>query len=186
MSYAKKPRKEFRQSLLGFIPGQKLQRQRRRFPQRPTRFSPEHLEHVFNKRLDERRIVQFPFSAEKTSKTPPTVGSLAGGTVISYNSHGVWSTLGEIRELEKGDRGNTFPDLNYPDDTPAIWVCLSGRKALRYSLAADQWDRLDSNSPLTPEDRENMKALVKIPLKMSDVVAAADGDDGFLILRPKG
>ena len=103
-----------------------------------------------------------------------------------YSSHGEWSTLGEVRIVEVEERGNEFPDLSaYPNITPAIWVCRTKRKALRYFALAEDWDLInDTSKPLPKRLRNLLKEIAKIPLKPSDIIACDDGDEGYLILRP--
>jgi len=127
------------------------------------------------------------FLSDLNSPRPITLGELVGERKLTvFNSHGSWTTLRKIRELEREERGNTFPALiKYPDDTSAIWVCLSGRKALRYLESADQWDRLSSSSPLTNKDKELMRDISQIELLPSDIVACTDFEDGYLILRSR-
>jgi hypothetical protein len=127
------------------------------------------------------------FLLDLNNPRPITLGELVGERKLTaFNSHGSWTTLRKIRELEREERGNTFPELiKYPDDTPAIWVCLSAREALRYLEGADQWDRLTSSSPLTKQDKEAMRDVSKVELLPSDVVACTDFDDGYLVLRQK-
>ncbi len=179
VTYTKQQRKQYRQSLLPFIPDG--QRFKFKLARRPSRLSAEQIEENFN-----RRILQNLSPVSKATYKPLAVGSLAGGTVKAYNSHGGWSTLGKIRELEKEERGNTFPELKFPNDTPAIWVCLSRRKALRYMVDADQWDRLNGTNPLTSEDLALLDEVAEVTLRGSDLVVATDGDDGYLILRVEG
>jgi len=105
-----------------------------------------------------------------------------------FNSHGEWSTLGRIRETEK-ESGNYFPSSlrKFPDETPAIWVTLTRRKALRYAVLADEWERVDDPSkPLTAEEKEMMRGMAEVQLLPTDVVAFTDGDAGYLIVRPGG
>ena len=127
------------------------------------------------------------FLSDLNNPRPIILGELVGERKLTaFNSHGSWTTLQKIRELERQERGNTFPALiKYPDDTPAIWVCLSTRKALRYLEDADQWERLSSSSPLTKKDKKTMRDVSKVELLPSDVVACTDFDDGYLILRQK-
>jgi len=127
------------------------------------------------------------FLSDLNNPRPITLGELVGERKLTaFNSHGSWATLRKIRELEREERGNTFPALiKYPDDTPAIWVCLSAREALRYIEGADQWDRLSSSSPLTNKDKELMRDISQIELLPSDIVACTDFEDGYLILRSR-
>jgi len=102
---------------------------------------------------------------------------------VGYNSHGAWSTLGEIRR-EEVERGNYFPNLNYPPETPAIWICLTRRKALRYLALAENWDHLnDETQQLTEEERSLLDCITEIPLEPTDVTVYDDGDEGYLVLR---
>jgi len=127
------------------------------------------------------------FLSDLNNPRPVTLGELVGERKLTtFNSHGSWATLQKIRELEREERGNTFPAMiKYPDNTPAIWVCLSAREALRYLESADQWDRLSSSSPLTKKDKELMRDISQIELLPSDIVACTDFDDGYLILRSR-
>jgi hypothetical protein len=102
---------------------------------------------------------------------------------VGYNSHGRWSTLGEIRELEVGDRGNQFPqNVQFPDDTPAIWITVNPRKAARYVLTADKWDSIDAGAHIDPEV---IRDLYQIEIQSNDRIINEDGDGGFLLVRPK-
>lgn len=103
---------------------------------------------------------------------------------VYYNSHGKWTTLGRVRKLES-ERGNRFPTLEYPDDTPAIWVTKTKRAALRYLEAADEWDRLNGNAPLTKEDETLMAEVYPISPRAQDTIVFDDDDNGYLLVRPK-
>jgi hypothetical protein len=153
----------------------------------PLRFDSAKLDKKrFNARVDVDAVLTSHFkSGDIRSPKPIALGELIGKKKLeAFNSHGHWSTLRGIRKLEKEERENIFPTLiKYPDDTPAIWVCLSARKALRYLEAADQWDRLTSGSPLTREDKETIRDISNVELLPSDIVACTDFDDGYLILR---
>jgi len=85
--------------------------------------------------------------------------------LIGYSSHGEWSTLGRIRELEE-ERDNFFPDLPYPDITPCIWVCLKAEDCLYYA------------PELTVED------MVEIEIDEKCVLCNYDYNGGFLLLYP--
>jgi len=105
---------------------------------------------------------------------------------VGYNSHGGWSTLGEIRAIEL-DRGNDFPKglSRFPDDTPAIWVCPTCRKALRYVVEASDWEHVDDEAePLTASESEMLRDISAIPMRQTDIIAHDDGDEGYLLLRP--
>ena len=103
-----------------------------------------------------------------------------------YTSHGGWSTLGEVRIVEVEERGNDFPDLSaYPDNTPAIWVCRTKRKALRYLALTEDWDLINDTSELLPKRLRNLLIeITKVLLQPSDIIACNDSDEGYLILRP--
>jgi hypothetical protein len=102
---------------------------------------------------------------------------------VGYNSHGAWSTLGEVRATEE-ERGNPFPRLDYPDDTPAIWVCATRRKALRYLALAENWDRLnDEAQPLTDEEKEMFDQIEEVKILPTDKIVHDDGDEGYLVIR---
>ena len=103
---------------------------------------------------------------------------------VGYNSHGVWSTLGDIR-CEEIERSNYFTKLDYPPGTPAMWICLTPRKALRYVALADRWNYLnDETQPLTSEEEKMLESVTEIPLKPTDTIVHDDGDEGYLVLRP--
>jgi hypothetical protein len=128
------------------------------------------------------------FSAKRTP-SPIRLRELLGVNrpIIGFSSHGEWSTLGEIRKVEE-ERGNCIPKLSdYPASMPAMWICLTRRKALRYLAMADDWERIDDLSKsLTPKFRDMMTDEVsEVKILPTDVIAYADGDDGYLILRPK-
>jgi hypothetical protein len=102
----------------------------------------------------------------------------------AFNSFGEWSTIGKIRELEL-ERENDFPDLSaHPDNTPAIWVTKTRRRALRYTQGASEWDRIGHGGPLTGEETRIMRALVPIDLLPTDLIVEYDGEGGWLIVRP--
>lgn len=102
-----------------------------------------------------------------------------------YNSHGRWSTLGEILSVER-ERGNPVPRTTLPKNTPAIWITFEKRIALRYGLLAEEWDRVsDPSKPLTREDKEAMKDIMSIKLNKSDKILCDDGDEGYLLVRPR-
>ena len=84
-----------------------------------------------------------------------------------YNTHGEWVTLGEIRELEVGERGNYFPSLPFPDHIPCIWVCLKAEDCLYY------------------EPEMQIENMVQITINADDILVAYDDNGGFLLLRPK-
>lgn len=93
--------------------------------------------------------------------------------MIGYSSHGRWSSLGRIRGLEL-ERGNRFPELEYPDETPAIWVCKTPREALRYLLTADEWDREVGEGEL--------ELVSEVDRPEHSLIVAVDGDGGYLVL----
>ena len=83
-----------------------------------------------------------------------------------FNTHGYWTTLGRIRELEVEDRGNYFPDLPYPDDTMCIWVCIKAKDCKYY------------------EPEIAVEDYVSIEVKEHHVLCAYDYNGGFLLLNP--
>ena len=101
-----------------------------------------------------------------------------------YNSHGKWSTIENIRDIET-ERGNPFPDVDYPDDSPAIWIAFDKRTALKYLLLADEWDSLDSGRKLTMKEIEMMGDIHSIQIKPNDKIICDDGDGGYLLVRCK-
>lgn len=103
---------------------------------------------------------------------------------VGYNSHGYWSTLGNIREVEVEERGNPFPKTAYPNATPAIWICFEKRNTLRYVTLADRWEDITAGKPLTSEERDIMRDLISIRLRSSDKIITDDGEGGYLLLRP--
>jgi hypothetical protein len=137
------------------------------------------------------QVIEIPLFEQKIEKyfetpnaKPLPVSSFIGGAVKAYSSHGAWSTLQNIRNLEK-ERENEFPELKeYRSSTPALWVTFDKRMALRYLEDAEQWDRLMTDAPLTLADKALMEDIAEITLFPSDVVAWTDFDRGYLILRP--
>jgi hypothetical protein len=127
------------------------------------------------------------FFSAKRAPSPIRLGELLriDRPIIGFSSHGAWSTLGEIRKVEK-ERGNYFPKLSrYPLDTPAMWICLTRRKALRYLALAEDWERIsDPAKQLKPELKDMMEGINEVKILPSDIIAFADGDDGYLVLRP--
>lgn len=102
---------------------------------------------------------------------------------IGYNSHGRWSTLRELKEIEQ-ERGNPFPKTKLPRSAPAIWINFDKKKTLRYLVSADEWDRIDAGK-LTREHREMMQDITTIHLRPTDRILFDDGDEGYLLVRPK-
>lgn len=106
-------------------------------------------------------------------------------TESGWSSHGCWSTLGEIRELEVEDRENEFPEIHYPDETPAIWVCFSRREALRYLVLASEVDEIeDPDHVLTLEQEDLLQDVVGVKLDGKCQIVHEDGDGGYLVVRP--
>jgi len=101
-----------------------------------------------------------------------------------YNSHGRWSTLKELKEIEQ-ERGNPFPRTKLPGDTPAIWINFDKKKTLRYMISADEWDDIEAGK-LTRKQKEMLKDIHSIPLRPTDKILFDDGDEGYLLIRPKG
>lgn len=100
-----------------------------------------------------------------------------------YSSHGNWSTLGEIRRIEK-ERNNNFPDLPYSGSIPAIWVCRTKRKALRYLALAEDWDTIDdATKPLPKRLRKLLNEITEVTFQPNDIAVMNDGDEGYLIIR---
>lgn len=104
---------------------------------------------------------------------------------VGYNSHGKWSTLGEILSVER-ERGNPLPKTKLPKNTPAIWITFNKRIALSYAFPAEECDRIsDPSKPLTKEEKEELKDIVSIKLNKSDKILCDDGDEGYLLARLK-
>ena len=104
---------------------------------------------------------------------------------IGYNSHGRWSTLGELKRIET-ERGNPFPGTDHPKRTPAIWITFDKKTVLRYAVPAEDWDRIEGGGPLTREERDMLRYDIRsIPLKKRDQIIFADGDGGYLLVRPR-
>lgn len=99
-----------------------------------------------------------------------------------YNSHGKWSTIKNIQEIEI-ERDNPFPDVDYPDETPAIWIAFDKKVALKYLLSASEWDSLKSGRKLTRKENEMMRDIYSIQLKSTDKIICDDGDGGYLLVR---
>lgn len=111
-------------------------------------------------------------------------------TNVGYSSHGKWSTFGEIRELEL-ERGNQFPkNTLFPDDTPAIWIALEKRRAARYDLPAETWDKFEWDDVIDAKELNSdfeiaMMFVKQISLDKDDHIITDDGDGGYLLVRPK-
>ncbi len=120
---------------------------------------------------------------QRTVRYPIRVGAV-GFPSIAYNSHGSWSTVGEIRALEIG-RDNVHDYLDgFADNLSAIWVTRTPREALGYLELAENWDRLhDLSKPLRKSDLSLMKEISRVNILPTDVIATEDGDGGFLIVR---
>lgn len=104
---------------------------------------------------------------------------------IGFSSHGRWSTLGELKNIEM-ERGNPFPKVSYLGKIPAIWITFDKTTALRYALSAEDWDRIEEGGPLTEEEKNILRYdIVSIPLKKRDKIITDDGDGGYLLIRPK-
>lgn len=127
-----------------------------------------------------------PLVCSEGYKQNPKSGKCEFIEVIGYSSHGKWSTFGELEEIEQ-ERGNPFTTVDYPKNTPAIWLCPTKRLALRYSHSvwADDWDRLsDISQPLTGKEKEALKYEIEtIRHKPTDIVVLDDGEEGYLLLR---
>ncbi len=82
-----------------------------------------------------------------------------------YSTHGEWATLDRIRELES-ERDNYFPDLPYPPETPAIWICLSPENCFYY------------------EPEMKLEDLTEIEIDSHYILCAYDSNGGFLLLEP--
>jgi len=88
--------------------------------------------------------------------------------ILGFSSHAEGSTLGEIRKVEE-ERGSEFPKLSkYPPSMPAMWICLTRRKALRYLALADDWERIDDpTKSLTPELKGMMAEISEVKILAS-------------------
>lgn len=105
---------------------------------------------------------------------------------IGYNSHGAWSTLWEIYEVEALERGNsTFDDIPLKwieenGDAPAIWVCYEPEYAYRYCVEAETMEySLEKLKELYPEAIE---VVDEIELEEGMYVISDDGDEGYLVV----
>ena len=110
---------------------------------------------------------------------------------VGYNSHGYWSTLKDIVEIE-AEREN-FPFTDFPDDllatygeAPAIWVTTDPYAAFVYAISADEYneprDVIKARYPSWRDEIETIDCAGGMK-----VIDTDDGDDGYLIidLRPK-
>jgi len=104
---------------------------------------------------------------------------------IGFSSHGRWSTLGKLRDIET-ERGNPFPKISHPRKIPAIWITFDKITALRYALPAEDWDRIEEGGSLTKKEKNIMRYdIVSIPLEKRDEIITDDGDGGYLLIRLK-
>ena len=98
--------------------------------------------------------------------------------MIGYSSHGTWTLLQEIYELED-DRGN-FDDreeereLYRRDVCQAIWICYDPAVACRYLRDAQDYDK-----PITQEEINQLFVINLDGAKCID----EDGDGGYLYIR---
>lgn len=105
-----------------------------------------------------------------------------------YSSHGEWSTIGKIRELEV-ERGNKFPSLReverlgFEEGFKAIWITYRKKDALRYALPASEWDRVGEGK-LTDEEKEMLKDIVQVDIEPTDKILFEDDEGGGLLVRP--
>ena len=83
-----------------------------------------------------------------------------------YSTHGSFSTLERIRELEVEDRGNDFINPPYPDSTPALWVCIKPEDCFYY------------------EPNFTLENLTEITIEDKHTLCNYDGNGGFLLLSP--
>lgn len=105
---------------------------------------------------------------------------------VGYSSHGNFSALGEIIEIE-AERDNE-PFINFEEsdllgyrDYPAIWVTRSPINAFRYVLTASEWELSDEELMKTyPNWREDIEEIDCSNLY--GVAASDDGDDGVLMV----
>jgi len=103
---------------------------------------------------------------------------------IGYNSHGFWSTLQRIYEIEE-ERGNsTFKNIDKDFlssnlDTLSIWITKNPLNAFKYSISASESNLEDSELIKKYPDYENH--VFKI-LTENCICIAFDDDDGYLIM----
>lgn len=105
---------------------------------------------------------------------------------VGYNSHGGWSTLEDIVEVE-AERGNE-PFTDFPEDVlatygdaPAIWVTTEPYDAFLYAVSADEYnEHPDVVKARYPEWRSEVFPIDCTGcLKVTDT---DDGDGGYLII----
>lgn len=101
---------------------------------------------------------------------------------IGYSTHGYWTPLRELKEIEVEDRGNEwFDDTNIDlESTEGIWVTKDPKDAIQYLFVADELE--------SEEYREALKHPEKY-LNKADLIGAIpvleDGDGGTLYIRKK-
>jgi predicted type IV restriction endonuclease len=101
---------------------------------------------------------------------------------VGYSSFPEWSTLGEIRRLER-ERGNYFPRVSLDPSLPAKWVARSRRIAYSYHVLAKDSYRVRHGKLTRKEVEDMMYYTCRIPISDKDIVIATDDCGGHLIVR---
>lgn len=104
-----------------------------------------------------------------------------------YNTHGKWTTLGDIYEIEVEERENPAFEgvpmewIREHWNVPAIWICYSPFFAHRYNVEAESMDYpLEKLHRLYPEAKE---CVEEIELADTMYIIDEDGDEGYLIVN---
>lgn len=100
-----------------------------------------------------------------------------------FSTHGCWTSLKELKEIEVDDRGNPWFEDDYInlDSMEGIWVTLNPKDAVQYLFLAEDLESEDYQEALKyPE-----KYLIKVNLDGA-IPVLEDGDGGTLYIREKG
>jgi hypothetical protein len=99
-----------------------------------------------------------------------------------YSTHGHWTPLTELKEIEVKDRGNlwfndTNLDLNHME---GIWITKDPKKAISYLFTSDEFESEEYRETL----KHPQKYLFKVDLTGA-IPVLEDGDGGILFIRKR-
>ena len=93
-----------------------------------------------------------------------------------YNSHGHWSTLGEIEELEL-ERGNRWPNaIKLPRNSKAIWITVDPHIAAWYCMTSQDEEKGICRSSFYDQ-------LHEIKFQKGDEIIHTDEQGGYVLVR---
>jgi len=102
---------------------------------------------------------------------------------VGYSTHGCWTSLEKVKEIEVNERGNSWFEDDGLDlsQYEAIWVCLSPEDAVGYALLAEELGtKVHKKAKKHPLD-----FVVEVDLSGARSVLD-DPDGGLLFIRKKG